>query len=179
MAERVPACLLWQLIPKNEQRGFRLLDNLVLADTFRFPDRWFLSIHRQIFCFRAYLRPHIILTSWFFPLTLVYVTSVKLNSPPLAMLIALATSGKKDNNSTDISLQLDKLQIENENCRHSSRPKSLNFYPTALFAKGVLAIPHCSTFASPHKPPLKPKACKRAAIFHRSIPLDLNTSYYQ
>jgi len=24
--------------------------------------------------------------------------------------------------------------------------------------------PHCSTFASPHEPTLKPKACKRAAI---------------
>jgi hypothetical protein len=29
----------------------------------------------------------------------------------------------------------------------------------------VLAIPHCSTFASPHKPPLKPKDFKRAAIY--------------
>ena len=56
-------------------------------------------------------------------------------------------------------------QTENENCRHSSQPKSLNFYPTALFAEGVLAITHCSTFASPHEPTLKPKACKSASAF--------------
>jgi hypothetical protein len=48
--------------------------------------------------------------------------------------------------------------------RHASQRKSLNFYPTALFGEAVFAITHCSTFASPHKPTLKPKACKRAAI---------------
>jgi hypothetical protein len=50
--------------------------------------------------------------------------------------------------------------------RHASQPECLNFYPTALFAIGVLAISHCSTFASPHEPTPKPKACKRAAIFN-------------
>jgi len=36
--------------------------------------------------------------------------------------------------TSDSSLQLDKLKTENKMSRHSSQRKSLNFYPTALFS---------------------------------------------
>jgi len=36
---------------------------------------------------------------------------------------------------------------------------------------------YCSTFASPHKPTLKPKACKRAAIIEHTDANFLNLSF--
>jgi hypothetical protein len=49
--------------------------------------------------------------------------------------------------NSDRLVQVDCSVTENKMSRHMSQRKSLNFYPTALFAEGVLAIPHCSTFA--------------------------------
>jgi hypothetical protein len=41
-------------------------------------------------------------------------------------------------------VQLDSSATKNKMSRHTSHRKSLNFYPTALFAFGVFAITHCT-----------------------------------
>lgn len=54
--------------------------------------------------------------------------------------------------------------------------RGFNFFAHALCAfEGALgngkltATAHCSTFASPHEPTLKSKACKRAAILPPAV----------
>ena len=85
---------------------------------------------------------------------------------------------KADFDTSDCSLQLDRPMTENKMNQHSSQRKSLNFYPTAFFAEGVLAITHC-THCQATRAITDTKACQKVQSYQPAYFVDsFNRCFY-
>ena len=92
----------------------------------------------------------------------------------------LGASGKlkKQTMTSDSSVQFDRPKTENKMSRHSSLRKSLNFYPTAFFAEGVLAITHC-THCQATRAITDTKACQKVQSYQPAYFVDsFNRCFY-